>query len=186
LDVIDELWKQSMLEPRRLGANLLGKIPLEYSEQVILRLKAWSTPEEDHELVKYLQKYGSLTLRQQDNKKWLSVIRTWLESKDSQDEIFGLQSLLPLIEDPDYLDLPEIFPLVTLILAAPKPRITYTLQTVLEALAKRTPNETIYLLKSVLGLPHSPELPRLLRRLLPAFPEEQQKSLRLGLTENQK
>jgi hypothetical protein len=60
------------------------------------------------------------------------------------------------------------------------------LQTVLEALAKRTPNETIYLLKSVLRQAHSKDLPRLLRRLLPAFPEEQQKSLKAALAEEQK
>jgi hypothetical protein len=183
LDVIDELWKQPKLEPRRLAAYLLGKIPLDYTDQVIDRLRAWSRPEEDHKLVKYLQEYGSLLLRRQATKKWLAVIRTWLKRKDSQDQIFGLQSLLPLIDDPDYLDLPEVFDLVALQLASPQPRIAYTLQTVLEALVKRTPNETTYLLKSALLKPHSHELPRLLRRLLPVFPEAQQKSLKLALAE---
>jgi len=186
LDVIDELWRQPKLEPRRLGAFLLGKIPLDYADQVIERLKGWSLATEDHELVKYLQEFGSLTLRRQANDKWLKVIRSWLESRNSQDEIFGLQSLLPLIHDPDYSDLPEIFPLINEQLASPQPRISYTLQTVLEALAKRTPNETVYLLKAVLRGQNSKELPRLVRRLLPAFPDEQQKSLKTALAEVQK
>jgi hypothetical protein len=181
LDVIDELWNQPKLEPRRLGAYLLGKIPLEYSDQVISRLKLWSSVDEDHGLVKYLQESGSLLLRRQAIEKWLAVLRTWLESKNSQDQLFGLQSLLPLINDPDYIDLPEVFELINLELAAPQPRISFTLQTVIEALARRTPNETVYLLKAALQRPHPKELPRLLRRVLPAFPEEQQRSLKLAL-----
>ena len=183
LDVIDELWKQSKLEPRRLAAFLLGKIPPEYSDRVITRLKSWSSPNEDHELVKYLQEAGSLLLRRQDTEKWLTVLRSWLESKSSQDQLFGLQSLLPLIHDPDYIDLPEVFDLVSIELAAPQPRISFTLQTVIEALARRTPNETVYLLKAILEKPHSKELPRLLRRVLPAFPQEQQKSLKSALSQ---
>ena len=93
LDIIDKLWQQTKLEPRNLAAFLLGKIPLEYSDQVIARLKKWSSPEEERELVKYLQEYGTITLRKQATQKWLTVIRSWLESKDSQDQLFGLQSL---------------------------------------------------------------------------------------------
>jgi hypothetical protein len=71
-------------------------------------------------------------------------------------------------------------------LAAPQPRSSYTLQTVIEALAKRTPNETVYLLKSSLRELPTKELPRLVRHLLPAFSEEQQKSLKQALAEIQK
>ena len=185
LDIIDKLWQQTKLEPRNLAAFLLGKIPLEYSDQVIARLKKWSSPEEERELVKYLQEYGTITLRKQATQKWLTVIRSWLESKDSQDQLFGLQSLLPIINDPDYVDLPEIFTLVSIQLSSPQPRVIFTLQTVIAALANRTPNETVYLLKMVLTKPHSKEVPRLFRRLLPVFPEEQQKSLKSALAEVQ-
>jgi DNA alkylation repair enzyme. len=186
LDVIDELWRQPKLEPRRLAAYLLGKIPVEYSEQVIQRLKKWSVEGEDRDLMKYLQNYGSQNLRLHASDLWLKVIRSWLESQNSQDVIFGLQSLLPLILDPEEANLPQIFPLVRLELSDPQPRSTFALQTVIDAMARRTPNETVYLLKSALRDPHSKELPRLVRRLLTAFPEEQQKSLKDALTEAQK
>jgi hypothetical protein len=186
LDVIDALWKQPKLEPRRLAAFLLGKIPLEYSDKVIQRLKGWSIPEEDHELIRYLQNNGSLLLRKQHTQEWLSVIRTWLQSDNSQDQIFGLQSLLPFINDPDFINLPRIFDLIILQLQTLQPRVTYTLQTVIEALARRTPNEMVYLLKSTLVKTNSKDLARLLRRMIPVFPEEQQKSLKLALAEFQK
>jgi hypothetical protein len=186
LEVIDALWKQPRLEPRQLAAFLLGKIPLAHSDQVIQRLKSWSRAEEDHELVRYLQDKGSLLQRKENTKEWLAVIQTWLASSDSQDQIFGMQSLLPLIADPDYTNLPKIFDLLSPHLAAYPPRVTYTLQTVIEALAQRSPNETVYLLKSVLDNTASKELARLIRRMLPAFPEEQQTSLRTALAKIQR
>jgi hypothetical protein len=186
LDVIDALWQQPRLEPRRLAAFLLGKIPLEYADQVIQRLKAWSKPEEDHELIKYLQNNGSLLLRKQHTQEWLDVIRFWLQSEDSQDQIFGLQSLLPFIDDPDFSNLPRVFDLIILQIQNLHPRVTYTLETVIEALAARTPSETVYILKSTLVKTNSKDLARLIRRMIPIFPEEQQKSLKLALNEMQK
>ena len=186
LDVIDALWKQPNLEPRRLAAYLLGNIPVAYADEVIHRLKEWSLREEDRELMKYLQDHGSLLLRHQVTRRWLNVIRAWLESPNSHDQLFGLQSLLPLIHDPDYIDLPEVFDLLSQQLAAPQPRLAFTLQTVLTALAERTPNETVYLLKSVLDRPHTAEATRLIRRLAASFPEEQQKSLKTALAKAQK
>jgi hypothetical protein len=186
LDAIDELWNQSKLEPRRLAAFLLGKIPLDYADAVIQRVKEWSKPDEDHELIKYLQNNGTLLLRKQYTQEWLDVIRNWLQSNESQDQIFGLQSLLPFINDPDFNNLPRVFDLIILQIQNLHPRITYTLETVIEALAVRTPNETVYILKSTLVKTNSKDLARLIRRMIPVFPEEQQKSLKLALAEFQK
>ena len=136
--------------------------------------------------MKYLQDKGSLLLRQQNTQQWLAVIQTWLESTISQDQIFGLQSLLPLINDPGFTNIPRVFDLVSPPLASHHPRVTYTLQTVIEALACRTPNETVYLLKSMLEKTNSKDLARLIRRMLPIFAEEQQKSLKTALAEFQK
>ena len=182
LGVIDELWKHSRLEPRRLAAFLLGRIPLSHSDQVIQRLRSWSKPEEDHELVKYLQQNGSYLLRKQNTNQWLEVIHTWLESSDRQDQVFGLQSLLPLVTDPEFINLPKVFDLIDPLLLSIHPRVTYSLQTVVEHLAARTPNETVYLLKSALIKSNSKDLARMIRRLLPVFPEDQQISLRLAIS----
>lgn len=186
LDVIDRLWKQEKVEPRKLAAYLLGKMSLEYSPQVIERLQTWSKPTEDRELNLYLQEFGSARLRHEAISEWLEIIHKWLESGESHDQIFGLQSLLPLIQDPDYHDLPKIFTRISTLLANPSPRILFTLQVVIEALAKRFPVETVYTLKLVLRGPHSAEIPRFFRRLLPIFPPEQEQSLRTALKETQR
>jgi hypothetical protein len=184
LDVIDALWKQEKREPRFLAAYLLGKIPAAYTDQIINRLHDWSTPHEDRELLKYAHNVSSQTLRQEVPQKWLAVIQTWLASENSQDQIFGLQSLLPFIEDTNFNDLPKVFDLIYMKLPHPQARILFALQAAIEALAKRTPKETAYLLKKAENQEHSNDLSRLIRRILPFFPEEQQNSLKNALSKS--
>ncbi len=184
LDVIDRLWEETRLEPRQLAAALLGKIPLDYSDQIIHRLKDWSLPTEDRDLIAFLHDRGSIRLRNEAVEKWLAVIQGWFESKDSYDQVFGLHSMLPMAKDPDFHNLPKLYDLLSLIIEQPSPRVLTALQKVIEALAVRSPIETVFYLKSILAHPHSPEIPRLFRRLLPAFPPEQEQSLRLVLREH--
>ena len=186
LEVIDQLWQQEKIEPRKLAAFLLGKMPLDYSAKVIDRLQTWSKPTEDREMNQYLHEYGSARLRRESINEWLGIIHTWLESNEAHDQIFGLQSLLPLIHDPDYHDQPKLFALIFPLLANPNPRILFTLQVVIEALAERSPVETVYTLKLILRGPHSAEIPRFFRRLLPIFPAEQEQSFRIALKELKK
>jgi len=186
LDVIDRLWLHEKVEPRKLAAYLLGKMPLQYFPQVIERLQTWAKPTEDRNLILYLQEFGTDRLRHEAIEPWLKQIDKWLESHHSHDQVFGLQSLLPLISDPEFHDLPRVFNMLDSLLINPGSRILYTLQNVIEALAKRSPVETVYTLKLVLHKSHSTEIPRLFRRLLPVFPEDQAQSLRLALKEIQK
>jgi hypothetical protein len=185
LDVIDRLWEETKLEPRQLAAALLGKIPIEYADAVIHRLQDWSLSTEDRDLISFLHDRGSLRLRSEAVEKWINVIRDWLKKKDSYDQVFGLQSLLPLIKDAGFHNLPQLYDLLSLVIAYPQPRVLSPLQKVIEALAERSPVETVYFLKTVVARPHSNELPRLFRRLLPAFPPDQALSLRTALKEKQ-
>lgn len=185
LDVIDRLWQEHKLEPRRLAAYLLGKMPLDYSQQVIERLEKWSLPTEDRDLIQYLHTAGSEGLRHEAIELWLNQIALWLESKLAHDQIFGLQSLIPLIEDEDFHNLPRIYTLIQPLVRQPASRSLFTLQKVLEALARRSPVETVFNLKLILQSKFAPDVPRLMRRLITAFPEEQAQSLRLALKDAQ-
>jgi len=183
LDVIDRLWEETKLEPRQLAAALLGKIPIDHTEKIIYRLKDWSLPTEDRDLIVFLHDKGTIRLRKEAVDKWLGVIRDWLESKDPYDQVFGLQSLIPLIGDPTFNDLPKIFELFSLVIAYPGTRLLSPVLKTIEALAERSPVETVYYLKTIIAKPHSAELPRLLRRILPVFPPEQANSLKAALRE---
>ncbi len=185
LDVIDRLWKEHKQEPRRLAAYLLGKMPTEYSQQVIERLQNWSKSTENRELIQYLHNAGSERLRHEAIELWLSQIALWLESEQPHDQIFGLQSLIPLIEDEEFQNLPRVFNLIQPLVRQPGSRILFTLQNVLEALARRSPVETVFNLKLILKSNYAPEVPRLFRQLLMAFPEEQAQSLRLAIKDAQ-
>jgi hypothetical protein len=108
-----------------------------------------------------------------------------LESKQAHDQIFGLQSLIPLIDDEDFHNLPRIYTLIQPLVRQPASRSLFTLQKVLEALARRSPVETVFNLKLILQSKFAPDVPRLMRRLITAFPEEQAQSLRLALKDAQ-
>jgi hypothetical protein len=182
-DVIDRLWEETKLEPRQLAASLLGKIPIDYSEKIIYRLKDWSLPTEDRGLITFLHDRGTIRLRKEAVDKWLTVIHEWLESKDPYDQVFGLQSLLPLVNDDTFTNLPKIFELLSLVIAYPGTRLLSPVLKTIEALAERSPVETVFYLKTVIAKPHSSELPRMLRRLLPVFPADQANSLKAALRE---
>jgi hypothetical protein len=183
LDVIDRLWEEDKLEPRQLAAFLLGKIPPDFFDKVIFRLQDWSLPTEDRSLIDSLHEHGSYRLRAEAVDQWLQVIRGWLGSKHDYEQIFGLQGMLPMIKDANFHDLSKIYDLLSILIAEPKPRVQSSVYKVIEALAKRSPVETVYYLKTVIAKPHSPEIPRLFRRLLPTFPPEQALSLRTVLKE---
>jgi hypothetical protein len=183
LDVIDRLWEETKLEPRQLAAVLLGKIPIEYAEKVIFRLKDWSLPTEDRDLITFLHDRGTIRLRKEAVEQWLVVIHDWLDSKDPYDQVFGLQSLIPLINDSTFNDLPKIYELLSLVIANPGTRLLSPLLKIIESLAERSPVETVHYLKTIIAAPHSNELPRLLRRLLPVFPADQANSLKAALRE---
>lgn len=185
LDVIDRLWRESKSEPRKLAAYMLGKMPIAYSEQVIDRLRSWSISGEDRDLIQYLQDAATEGLRREAIDLWLKQIGIWLESRQPHEQIFGLQSLIPLIEDEDFHNLPRVFNLIHPLIAQPNSRILYMLQTVIEALVKRSPIETVFNLKLILQSKYSPEVPRLFRRILLAFPEEQAQSLRQAIKDAQ-
>ena len=59
-----------------------------------------------------------------------------------------------------------------------RPLVLPTLQDVLETLAQRSPMETVYFLRQILGSPTPPGTIRIVRRLMPLFDADTQNSLR--------
>ena len=184
LDVIDMLWKEPRREPRVLASALLGKIPLSHAEGVTQRLLAWSAATDEYSLAETIVGNGSVALRAEAPDRWLEIVRSWLESRSPVENSLGLTGLIPLIQDRSFVNLPQVFNLFTPQIKKAESRQLSTLQTIIENLARRSPRETVYVLKQVASDSHDPNLFRLLRRCLPAFPEEQRLSLRETLSKS--
>ncbi len=184
LDVIDLLWKEPRREPRLLASALLGKIPLSHSEKVIERMLRWSAMTEEYTLAETLVASGSSKLRTEASEQWLEIIQTWLNSRSTVENSLGLNSLIPLIQDRGFVNLPQVFTLFTPYLKKVDPKLMSMLQSVIENLARRSPYETVFVLKQVLSGSQDPNLYRLLRRCLGVLPEESRLSLRDALAKN--
>ena len=185
LELVDLLWREPMLEPRQLAAGLLGKLPPEQFTEVTNRLVHWTSSDEEFRLTEYLASRGSARIRFDAPEQWIAILKEWLESAEPMKQNLALQSLLPLIRDRQFINLPEVYNLLTPHLRRIESRNMVALLTVIEALIERSPNETVYFLKQMASSSTDPNLFRLLRRCLPSFPEDFRNSLRETVKHNQ-
>jgi len=169
LPLADLLWQEEYLEPRLLAASALGQAPLTPPEQILDRLVAWAQTGDERLVRAGLFSHGTDRLRREFPDLWLQRIQVWFSDPNLTAQMMALEALLPLVRDPNYQDLPPIFPLVQpLLRAAPAP-LQAPLQDLLEALARRSSVETTYILRQILTMQRPPALTRLVRRCLPAF-----------------
>ncbi len=181
LSLADALWAEQNMECRILAVQALGRLPVAPPDEVIRRLSGWVVEETDHSLQHLLLTTGAARLRQEDPEKLFRLAKTWLASTDRYIPRLGLQILLPLINDPAFDNLPLIYRLLRpLTLRFPSEARPYFLQ-VIEALARRSPQETVFFLcENLTGSPDAP-LAALARRSLDYFPDEHKARLRDGL-----
>lgn len=181
LQLCDALWAQPYLEFRTLAAGLLGQIPLPPAGPVVERLQAWIKPELEARLVDLLFTQGMEGLRQYEPMVLLSLIDGWLDSGNLFNQQVGLRALLPLIRDPDYENLPSIYNLIQPLIQSSPPALRPDLLDVLEALARRSPQEVAFMFSQSLTLPGAKNAAWLIRQCLSVFPPSLQEILRKEL-----
>ena len=181
LGIADRLWLDTFLEPRMLAVLILGQIPLSQAEDVLERLNRWATPDEDRSMLEALLDRGTFRLRLEGPDALLELYESWLAHVDSARRSIGLKALLPLIKDPRFGNIPPIFSILFPLVRAASSDLFNDLSSVLQALAERTPVETVYFLRQVLSSPVSKDTPRLARRILPQLNPAQQESLKTTL-----
>jgi hypothetical protein len=178
LAAANALWRDDHLEPRLLAAVMLGRIPAAQSVDVVEQLDAWINPQDDRVVLENLLERGTLTMRRETPDALLQLIQTWLTDTNSNRVNLGIKALLPLVNDEQFGNIPPIFRLLIPLLQSVPQNQANDLVIVLKALIHRTPVEMAFLIRQVLSTSVSPSTPRLVRRVLPEFPEEYQASLR--------
>jgi hypothetical protein len=184
LNIVDTLWQTKILEPCQLAATLLGALPITYSETVIERITNWSQSGEKTELLDILHTNASEAIRQENPTLWIETLRVWVNSKDPTLQKFGLLGLVPMLNDPDFYNLPILFDFLQPIIAKTDPHLVVTLLQIIEKLGQKSEFETVYFLKQIIKESKNPDLPRFIRRSLPAFSESAQLSLKNCLKGN--
>ncbi len=178
LELIDLLAIKPQSEPRQLAAALLGALPPAFFNEVTRRIVEWAAASDVLDDLVWIFKLGTRRIRTEAPEIWLRLLKTWLESKESKDRRVAVHGLTSMIDDVKLSSLPLIFKYLQPLLQESNSTILPYLETILEKLAKKSENETIFFLKQTLSNSKSPSLIRMIRRNLEQFTPEGQESLR--------
>jgi hypothetical protein len=181
LEIIETIWHDPYLEPRLLAAALLGAIPVSLGMAVVQKLRAWTVPAENFRMLDALFTHATINLRREAPHLLFTLYEEWINSPQISTQSLGVRALIPVIEDEDFENLPQVFRLLSPLVQNPPAALQTDLRTALQALARRTPVETTYFLRQALSVAPGPNTALLVRRCLPFFEPPQQASLRAAL-----
>jgi hypothetical protein len=178
LALADILWSDTYMEVRKLGVYVLGQVPPKPLQPVLERIQAWARPQEPADMLRILLTEGTSRLRQEMPDTWLETIQTWVNTSVPETQFLGIQALIPLVEDRPFTNFPPVFRMISPFLYSPQAILLPGLQDILEILARRSPMETAFYLRQILGSPTPLATIRIVRRLMPIFDASTQDGLR--------
>ena len=177
LELADALWDEGWLETRLLAAFLLGRIPPQ-EERLLARLTAWTQQVRDPDVRAALLTTSLTRLRNETPDLFVILVKEWLHPARKSMWSNGIQAIVPLVDNPDYDNLPPIFELAEPIVKTAPATLQFDMQELLIALYKASPDETLFFIAQILKKTKSPLPAVSLRRMLPNLPQTLQASLR--------
>ena len=177
------LWKADSLESRLLAAYLLGNIPSGQAIFALTILPTWLNQSTDKEIRTALLTDALARLRRERPEAFFSILEGWLGSAQSALQIWGLQALIPLLQDPQFENLPAIFRILRPAILAAGPATQLDFQACLVALERVSLTETTAFLREIIRDNPEPMMLRIFRRILPGLSPELQEALRETLRE---
>jgi hypothetical protein len=171
------LWNQEQFECQLLAVRILGLLPVEPLEPVHDRLKKWAKEGEERVLTELLTT-GLTRWRSEASNSFLGLVEEWLSSSSFHEQKMGLRALLPLIQDPDFGNLPVLFRILNPLVRVAPSQIRPDLVPVLKTLANRSPQETAYFLRHNMA---AQDTAWVTRQVLTEFSKETQISLRKAM-----
>ena len=177
----DALWETPIFEHRTLAAKLLELIPPSSPEQILSRVAAWAKPDEEERLLEELFNKSLASLRRENIGPIFRLVEDWLNASEIETQILGLKGLLSCAQDNSFENLPYIFKLLSPILSKADADLYPYLLDVIQALARRSQQETAYYLRLNLAISEDPNTARLIRQAMPFFPNRLRASLRKAM-----
>jgi len=179
----DALWEDDSLESRLLAAYLLGSLPCEQAIPALTRLPDWLNQSKDKEIRTALLTDALARLRREQPEAFFSMLEGWLGSAQSTLQIWGMQALIPLLQDPQFENLPAVFRILHPAILAAGPATQLDLQACLAALERVSLTETTAFLREIIWNNSGAGMLRIFRRILPGLSPKLQEALRETLRE---
>jgi hypothetical protein len=178
LILADALWEEDFTEFRQLASYLLGLVPVSPPEPTLQRLNLWIQASDQAFPHSDLLDLGTVRLRREAVPVYLELIGEWVSSSSTAINKMGLESLISLVKDEQFVDLPKVFSLVSPMIRNVPPPLQGELRQLMITLINRSPSETSYFLRQIVLLsPHS-DTKRLLRKVLDELPDHLRGKLR--------
>lgn len=189
LDLCRELWRYGWFEHRLLACQLLGKLPSDYADEIILVVETWCLENHEETLVDAMSTSSLTALHSENTDLLIRKAQEWIDHPESAAprmpaavllnfQKLGLRSLAPLIQDPSYENLPKIFKSLKPIMQNPPKILRPDFLDLLRLLGRRSPQETAFYLRNLLDESPTAALQWLVRRTLNTLPEDLQSNLR--------
>jgi hypothetical protein len=179
--LVHTLWENGSLETRLLAARLLGMIPPLQAIPAFGHLPEWLGKSTDKEVRRALLVDTFARVRSENPDVFFRLLEEWLKSPRADMQMWGLQALIPLLQDPDFENLPSVFRILRPAARNASPTTQLDLQTCLTALEKVSLTETLLFLREMLEAAPRTDFQRILQRMLPAFSPRMQAGLRESL-----
>lgn len=180
LGIADRLWGWESFEPKFLAIRVLGSLPGECGERVMSRVGNWVTAVDDDELQAELVKVGL----EVDEVRLAAMVEALLEDGGTGYRA-ALSALSVMARDASSEALPGVFRMFGKALELPGADRNARLVSLARGLANRSPVETAHFLRHQYLLAVRPEVARILRQVLPLFPDQLQRDIRRLMRENQ-
>lgn len=186
LVLCDALWQDNHYEFKMLAARLIGRIPVDDPDPVLIRIRTWSFDVKDKTINEALFKYGLEYLINKDSDRIINCASTWLNNPQTVDNLYGLRLILAVLEFEGFQNLPQVFRLIApFVRSAPIALRSYIVE-ILQILVKRSPNETAYFLQQNIGLSFDKDTAWFIRRCISKFPPDIQDNLRSAMRKAEK
>jgi len=177
LDLADRLWDEGWLETRLVAASLLGRIPPQ-EQRLLPRLTAWTMQVRDPSVRAALLTTSLVRLRRETPENFLLLVSEWLNPERPRLWANGIQALLPLIQDPDYHNLPPVFDILAYVIESAPGTLQSEFIDQFQALYNVSPTETTYFLRQILTNSRTSMTATTLRRISPSLPPGLAEALR--------
>jgi len=183
INLIKILWEADSLESRLLAAFLLGCFPSDQAIPALTILPAWLNQSIDKEIRTALLTTAFARLRREKPDTFFIILEGWLGSPQPTLQVWGLQALVPLLQDPYFENLPAVFRILHPAVQAAGPATQLDLRACLAALERVSLIETVAFLREIIHTNPTPMMLRIFRRILPSLSQELQEALRETLRE---
>jgi hypothetical protein len=172
------LWEERWVEFRQLAVFILGCLPPEDPDEILLLIKSWLDDCTAEDIRRLVMTQGLARLGTENPNSSLRFIQELIQSGTRADQQAALFGLSLFAANLDFLNLPLLYKSLDNILDSEESGLVKEISALVRILIKRSEQETAFFLNQQLAGKPRERLFRVMRQVLKSFSEENQQSFR--------